>query len=349
LRVLAVFDEIHHCSAGSPEMAANQWGQKIVQRLQDSARYTLALSGTPWRSDQQPIVLARYSTPEGRLILDFQYSLEEAIKEGICRSPRITIMDNTCIQLIRQGQIRNSYQGFLDLLRRSNVSYEGLVTNNDIDAAMLKEANKKLDHLRHAIPDAAGLVIASSIQHARQIAYILNDMGESSIVVSTQHSDSHCAIESFKISQDRWIVAVGMISEGTDIPRLQVCCYLSRVRTELYFRQVLGRILRRRSTHDDMAWLYIIYEQQLSKFANRVSEDLPRDLAVVSNLGFDQLAINNEESGYFHQEHLPATENSESLHPLNTGCTTEDSILKPLNFVEVSLAGEYRKLLLSIL
>ena len=73
-----------------------------------------------------------------------------------------------------------------------------------------------------------------------------------------------------------------MISEGTDIPRLQVCCHLSRIRTELHFRQVLGRILRRTGDNDEQAWLFTLAEPALIDFSQRVSEDLPEDLAVVS-------------------------------------------------------------------
>jgi superfamily II DNA or RNA helicase len=66
-----------------------------------------------------------------------------------------------------------------------------------------------------------------------------------------------------------------MISEGTDIPRLQVCCHLSHVKTELYFRQVLGRILRVTSNTNQDAWLYTFAEPKLSKFAKRVDVELP--------------------------------------------------------------------------
>lgn len=72
-----------------------------------------------------------------------------------------------------------------------------------------------------------------------------------------------------------------MISEGTDIPRLQVCCYLSRIRTELHYRQVLGRVLRRIGEIDDQAWLFVLAEPTLKQFSQRIADDLPDDLAVV--------------------------------------------------------------------
>lgn len=41
-----------------------------------------------------------------------------------------------------------------------------------------------------------------------------------------------------------WIVTVKMVSEGVNIPRLQVGVYASNVLTEMVFRQVVGRIIR---------------------------------------------------------------------------------------------------------
>lgn len=73
-----------------------------------------------------------------------------------------------------------------------------------------------------------------------------------------------------------------MISEGTDIPRLQVCCHLSRIRTELHFRQVLGRILRRQAGEPPEVggWLYVLAESSLTEFARRINDDLPEQNVV---------------------------------------------------------------------
>lgn len=70
----------------------------------------------------------------------------------------------------------------------------------------------------------------------------------------------------------------------TDIPRLQVCCYLSRIRTELHYRQVLGRVLRRTGEADEQAWLFMLAEPTLQGFAERIADDLPDDLAVLNEV-----------------------------------------------------------------
>ena len=293
LRVLAVFDEIHHCSGGSNVQGPNIWGQKIVQRIQDAATFTLAMSGTPWRSDAGSIALARYSTPEGNLIVDYCYSLTDAVNEKVCRVPNITLLDHPKVGLKGSAGVLKTYQDFATLLKKSDATFETLVTNPDINHKLLKLAQTKLNSVRESTPDAAGLVVATNISHAHKIAEYLREMGEEAKVVTTHRPDASPLIDEFRTSSERWIIAVGMISEGTDIPRLSVCCYLSRVRTEMYFRQVLGRVLRHRNVGDDQAWMFMLAEPDLKKLSERLLEDLPEHLSGCEHLKFVPFSENS--------------------------------------------------------
>lgn len=282
-RVLAVFDEIHHC-AGHDPLLSNAWGQVILQRLQDQAAFTLALSGTPWRSDDKAIALARYSDPEGRLVCDFRYGLKDAIVDKVCRSPRIVIIDNSSVrltELVDDAPIVTVYPSIAQLLNESPVTFEYLLTHHDMVEKIIDLGCSRLDDIRSKIPDAAGLVVATNIRHANQVAAVLTSRGEDCLVVTTRTPGAQQLINDFREGMGKWIIAVGMISEGTDIPRLQVCCYLSRIRTELHYRQVLGRVLRRTGSNDSQAWLYVFAEPSLVQFSERVAEDLPDDLAVL--------------------------------------------------------------------
>lgn len=285
-RVLVVFDEIHHC-AGHDPLLSNAWGQHILQRVQDRATFTLALSGTPWRSDDRAIALARYSSPEGKLICDFRYGLKEAVTDGVCRSPRIVLLDNQKVklteELVTESTVR-LFPSIAKLLGESPVTYEELLRHDELIDQLLSLGCEKLDALRQIKSDAAGLVVATDIEHAQQIAQALEARMESYRVVTNRTPDAQQVINAFRHSDCRWIVAVGMISEGTDIPRLQLCCYLSRIRTELHYRQVLGRVLRRMGESDDKAWLFMLAEPTLQRFAERIADDLPDDLAVLNHM-----------------------------------------------------------------
>ncbi|MBZ9785427.1 DEAD/DEAH box helicase family protein [Pseudomonas sp. REP124] len=295
-RVFAVFDEIHHC-AGHDLLLSNAWGQQIVQRIQDRATFTLALSGTPWRSDHKAIALARYSQPDGILICDYRYGLQEAIADGVCRSPRIVVLDNNMVRLTEALSAESTVTTFpsiAKLLSESPVSYEDLLFHDDILRQILSMGCTKLHEIRKHYPDAGGLVVATSIEHAHTIAALMRAGGEVCQVVTNKTPNAHQIIDDFRYGGCTWIIAVGMISEGTDIPRLRVCCHLSRIRTELHYRQVLGRILRRSSDTDDEAWLYVLAEPALQHYSERLADDLPDDHAVLSVVRAPEFGTENQ-------------------------------------------------------
>lgn len=279
-RVLVVFDEIHHC-AGSAEGEGNSWGASILARIQHCATYTLALTGTPWRSDNNPIVLSEYSNPEGRIHCNYIYGLSDAVKDAVCRKPKIILVDNERLTLTTENDDKDFY-GLAELLKHPKISYQHLLKNDKAICFCLSLAIKQLDKVRCTTPDAAGLIVATSVLHANRIAKLLHSkFNKPSLIVTYRNSDPKGAIDKFRHSNQEWIVSVGMISEGTDIPRLQVCCHLSRITTELYFRQVLGRVLRTTPESKNTAWLFTFAEPQLLKYSNRIADEIPNE-AVVS-------------------------------------------------------------------
>ena len=280
-RVLVIFDEIHHCS-GSTLEDANAWGEEILLNIQEQATYTLALTGTPWRSDQAPIALSRYLAPDNQIQCDYIYGLKEAVRDGVCRNPKIVLIDNEELSVTNQDNEIQTFSSFDDLFKGSSISYELVIKNDLAIHHVLNLAIDKLESIRQVNPDAAGLVVASSIAHASHILEILkNTFQQTATIVTYQEVAPSGTISKFKHDNTQWIVSVGMISEGTDIPRLQVCCHLSRVKTELYFRQILGRILRTTKAIDQQAWLFTFAEPKLVGFAHRIELEIPDSHVVI--------------------------------------------------------------------
>lgn len=273
-RVFVVFDEVHHCS-GSEMESANVWGRQVLTKIQGLASYTLAMSGTPWRSDALPIVLGEYSDPDGQLLVDYQYSLKQAIADKVCRSPKLVLVDNEDLSVTSDGKVE-AFSSILEMLKQTKTSYQSVIHNQEAMEYLLELGCKKLTEIRAQSPGAGGLVVASSVQHAKSIQKILVQKYDQTVsIVTYRHEEPLTEIERYRQSDVQWIVSVGMISEGTDIPRLQVCCHMSSVKTELYFRQVLGRILRVNQALDQQAWLFTFAEQSLIDFAERVEQDIP--------------------------------------------------------------------------
>lgn len=273
-RVLVVFDEIHHCAADE-NGRSNSWGELIISKLQHEAKYTLALTGTPWRSDKISIALASYTSPEGQIICDYQYGLREAIKENVCRVPKIVLVDNHKLT-VSEGTQKKSFSSIIEMLKQSATSYQDIINNEPALNYILSLACQRLESIRQTNKKAGGLIVATSVHHAIKIHHMLvTRFKQSSTIVTYQHDNPLQRIADFRESNLKWIVSVGMISEGTDIPRLQVCCHLSAVKTELYFRQVLGRILRRNQSKIQEAWLYTFAEESLVGFAESIEKDIP--------------------------------------------------------------------------
>jgi len=279
-RVLVIFDEIHHCSGFSVE-TSNSWGEEIILNIQQQAKYTLALTGTPWRSDQSPIVLSNYQGKENAIQCDYSYGLKQAVKDGVCRTPSIVLIDNEEITVTDHKNNKQIFDSFKSLLNDKSISYQDIITDQKAMQFILAKGCTKLSNVRKMNPTAGGLVVASSVAHASQIIQILqNEFKQSAVMVSYQQDEPSEIINQYRDSTTQWIVAIGMVSEGTDIPRLQVCCHLSRIKTELYFRQVLGRVLRVNGSIDENAWLYTFSEPNLIKYSYRIEKDLP-DTTVV--------------------------------------------------------------------
>jgi superfamily II DNA or RNA helicase len=279
-RVFVIFDEIHHC-AGSNVDNANAWGEQIILNIQDKAKYTLALTGTPWRSDAAPIVLSNYMHPSNKISCDYVYGLSEAITDDVCRVPQIIAIDNNNISVVDDEETK-TFTSFKCLLSQSVIPYQEIIENEKVINYVISSAHEKLNKIRLINPEAAGLIVASSVEHARQISSLMKArFNEDSVVVTYRESEPTSIIQRFRHSQAKWIISVGMISEGTNIPRLQVCCHLTNIKTEMHFRQILGRILRMTSSKNQEAILYMPAEPKLLEYAYRVKQDVPFEADVV--------------------------------------------------------------------
>lgn len=279
-RVFVIFDEIHHC-AGSTIDNANAWGEQIILNIQDKAKYTLALTGTPWRSDAAPIVLSNYIHPSNKISCDYVYGLAQAIQDDVCRVPQIIAVDNNHISVVDDDETKN-FTSFKCLLSQSITPYQEIIENEKVIKYVISSAQKKLSSIRTKNADAAGLIVASSVEHARQISALMKAyFNEVAAVVTYRENEATNIIKQFRHAHTKWIISVGMISEGTNIPRLQVCCHLTNIKTEMHFRQILGRILRMTNSKNKEAIMYMPAEPKLLEYAYRVKEDVPFEADVV--------------------------------------------------------------------
>jgi superfamily II DNA or RNA helicase len=243
-RTLVILDEVHH---GGDALS---WGDALREAYNRAAR-RLLLSGTPFRSDTAPIPFVEYHPDEKGIRLsrtDYAYGYRRALEDGVVRP---------VIFLVYAGRMRwrtkagDEMEAHLGQDNTKDVTAQAWRTALDPQGewipAVLRSADRRLSEVREQVPDAGGLVIATDQTAARAYAAILADVtGEQPTVVLSDEAEASSRIEAFSTSTSRWMVAVRMVSEGVDVPRLAVGVYATSASTPLFFAQAIGRFVRAR-------------------------------------------------------------------------------------------------------
>jgi superfamily II DNA or RNA helicase len=241
---LVIFDEVHH--AGD----ALSWGDAVKEAF-DPAKRRLALTGTPFRSDANPIPFVTY-VPEAdgskRSASDYVYGYGPALADGVVRPVIFLAYSGEMHWRTRAGdEISATLGAPMTKDQIAQAWRTALDPGGDWIQRVLEAADRRLTEVRRGVPDAGGLVIASDHESARAYAALLRRIsGERPAVVLSDDPAASKKISGFAQSTARWMVAVRMVSEGVDVPRLAVGVYATSVSTPLFFAQAVGRFVRAR-------------------------------------------------------------------------------------------------------
>jgi len=243
-KTLVILDEVHH--AGD----ALSWGDAVREAF-DPAQRRLALTGTPFRSDINPIPFVTYAPDSegvGRSLADYTYGYAEALADHVVRPVLFMAYSGEMQWRTRAGDEISARLG--EPLTK-DLTQQALRTALDPAGSwmpsVLAAADKRLTEVRRHVPDAGAMVIASDQDSARAYAALLKEItGERPTVVLSDEKAASKRIATFAESDDRWMVAVRMVSEGVDVPRLAVGVYATRTATPLFFAQTVSRFVRAR-------------------------------------------------------------------------------------------------------
>jgi superfamily II DNA or RNA helicase len=244
-RTLVVFDEIHH--AGD----AKSWGEATREAFAGATR-RLALTGTPFRSDDSPIPFITYE-PDAAGVLrsraDHSYGYADALADGVVRPVVFLAYSGQASWRTSAGEEMTARLGEpLTAEHNARAWKTALDPKGEWMPAVLQAADTRLTQLRAGgVPDAGGLVIATDHTTAKAYAALLRRIaGEEPVVVLSDDPKASGRIAEFSRTGDRWLVAVRMVSEGVDVPRLAVGVYATSASTPLFFAQAVGRFVRSR-------------------------------------------------------------------------------------------------------
>jgi superfamily II DNA or RNA helicase len=258
---LVIFDEIHHCGEET------HFGEGIKEAF-ELAKEKLSMSGTPWKTDGKPIPFIMYDG-NGYALADYRYDYPNALTDEVVRC---LVFDHA------KGSLTNDITGeTLDLTGEISEKEAAFRLRRLLDAEgeyvrkQIEDAHRKLIECRKTVPDAGCLAVCIDQFHAAKVASVIQDVTgcEPSVIVSDDEIEND-TVESFRRSKTEWLVSVKKVSEGTDIKRLQVLCYLTNVTSELFFRQVIGRVSRVRNMEDYEGYVYIPADPRLIACAKNI-------------------------------------------------------------------------------
>ncbi|WP_415753130.1 DEAD/DEAH box helicase [Nocardioides sp. Kera G14] len=266
-KTLVILDEIHH--AGD----ALSWGEGVREAFEPAAR-RLALTGTPFRSDINPIPFVTYAPGDDgipRSVADYTYGYAEALRDHVVRPVLFMAYSG---QMSWRTSAGDEIAAQLGEPLTKDMTSQALRTALDPKGswmpAVLAAADKRLDEVRRHVPDAGGLVIATDQDSARAYAKTLKQItGESATVVLSDEKTASKKIGAFAADTSKWMVAVRMVSEGVDVPRLAVGVYATTTSTPLFFAQAVGRFVRSRS-RGETASVFLPSVPNLLTFANEM-------------------------------------------------------------------------------
>lgn len=299
---LLILDEVHH-------LADEQAWSVPFKAVRAYITSVLSLSATPFRSDEKPVPFVHTEGPwtselsplPESCIAEYDYGKALTMKPPPVNRAVFERYDADVTWMEDEADsevtVKISEKNSQDISRKArrhvlNVKGNWLPT-------VLSQANAQLDLIRQTNGSAGGLIICKDTNSAVGIADLLTTLTRDNVHVYTQdyatnhHREGMGKLEEngkrrggqlaydlndFRTSDAKWIVTVRKISEGVDVPRLQVLVYATVTRTRLFFIQAVGRVIRVvRSLHDDIdqtAWVYVPDDEYMRVFASEIEDSM---------------------------------------------------------------------------
>jgi superfamily II DNA or RNA helicase len=254
VKTLVILDEVHHAGDGL------SWGEAVEEAYGRAAR-RLCLTGTPFRTKaDERIPFVRYVEDgfegQGGLMsmADFTYGYKEALADSVVRPVVFAAYTGTSRWRNSAGEVVAA-----SLSEAGTRSVEMQAWRTALDPKgqwvphVIAAMDDRITHLREegGMPDAAGLVLASDQDDAREYAKIVRRVtGKAPELILSDDPKASKKIEKFNKGGARIAVCVRMVSEGVDVPRAAVLAWMTSYRTPLFFAQAVGRVVRARAPHE---------------------------------------------------------------------------------------------------
>lgn len=304
--VIVILDEPHHCGEHA------SWGIDCKESFKNAKR-KLLISGTPLRTDGQAIPFVTYheeGEDKGKCKADYHYKHGDALCDKIIRNIVNEYHHGSCRLINPDGkEVEYKLNQFVPNEEAESILQYFLRTDGTFVKEQIRLTNNKLLSVREYIPDAAAMAVCMDQEHAKAVAKIIQKETRFTPEVVTSDEDGAATkLKNFRHSKKEWLVSVRMVSEGTDIKRLHVLCYLTNWATEVFFRQIIGRVSRYRSKNDtkqppipdtdgafvanEDAYVFLPSDPRLIEWAKNLENDQKQGIKQDAERQLEKLSMN---------------------------------------------------------
>jgi superfamily II DNA or RNA helicase len=285
-KIFFVFDEFHHLEE------TNIWASVFVSFEDTRVSRRLLLSGTPWREKGQlPNAWVQYDEDDEVIPhVRHTYGMNVNAEDKQRNTVEVKFQPTRVYGVERIGLEEVPYDS--DRTVRSDslapfVSFSDLEEFRERDGLreLLHKAIEKLDALRLTNPLVGGIIFVANKQAGEAVRDYMREIGEDPLLIISDDPLAHKQLGEFRESPIRkWIIAIDMVSEGVDIPRLRVVADFSNRKTLLHIMQRWGRVLRRLRdknykpvANDCEAYIFFAGHKQLTYVAEKIEEDVKKE------------------------------------------------------------------------
>ncbi len=282
---MLVLDEAHILGYNSVLENGTQAAREIL-RLAESAAVIILMTGTPYRSDGEPLILANYSDPDADGIKYLQPDVEasylEGVTEGYLRPFEAEMFDaKVTLEDLLSKETRHivvsEAERQLGIVMRDERFY----------APLIDRAVEKIGELKGIRPEFCGLVGCADQQHAREVMRYLERVHPNinALIAISDDREARDNLAKFKRGRHHLLITCAMAHVGYDHKPISVVCCLTAIRDEAWLRQFFARGMRMIETGDpgmnDAQRLFLLApdDPKMSAIINRMRDESLQGLA----------------------------------------------------------------------
>lgn len=245
-RYILVLDEYHH--AGEDGV----W-TKALAPLYDLAVFRILMTGTLARGDKRKIAFTPYQTLGENTAIPIlqddqetsviEYSRRDALMEKAILPLRFTLLGGMAKWETVNGRECDAKLSTNDKKKAGHALFTALRT--EYATELLNNTISHWREWRRDRPSATLMVVAASIETAKEYFEYLTDIGLKAAIATSEDSEEAIKnIKLFKSGNIQVLVTCQMGYEGLDCPSISHVACLTNIRSEPWIAQCVGRAVR---------------------------------------------------------------------------------------------------------